>query len=314
MSNVIQIKHGQNNPGAGVLAPYELGIVDGSKELIIGTEGDPSGILVNSAYHANTANTANTATNATNAINATQLGGVPASEYAKKTEIPSAPDLSGYATKSDLNGYATIEKLQSKTDPLIVEKANNATKATNATNATTAEKIYSPGYISARGEDSQKAFTSWTNPSSGVTEYWSNIDLSEQIFINSGISTSPYFTIQRNDSLKGRMVTAIQVEKGGTALISGSIYFNNCDISKQHGVYIYHKKSLASDYNEIASTYFAGVKAGAVSTAPVLIKFSVGDRFYLTGRSEDSTGTCSQGNAATYLNIVFLSSTNAGMS
>lgn len=86
MSNVIQIKHGQNAPDAGTLAPYELGYIEDSSEIVIGTarivdaegnvlsDGKPAGIKVEYAR------------------NAEKLGGVSSGDYALKTDIPDIND------------------------------------------------------------------------------------------------------------------------------------------------------------------------------------------------------------------------------
>ena len=141
MSNVIQIKHGQNTPGAGVLAPYELGYIEDSSEIVIGTartvdaagnviaDGKPAGIKVEHAR------------------NAEKLGGISSGDYALKADIKDTflttggnPNSDSQKSKSfpgnwvnDLNlnyGYTIPNSSFTQTQISIVDENSNTIQIT----------------------------------------------------------------------------------------------------------------------------------------------------------------------------------------
>ena len=154
MSNIIQIKRGNNKPD-GKLAPYELGVqIDDDNKLFIGgalnedsSYGDAQQIKVE------------------NAVNAEKLGGKEASIYAQKSEIigATASEKVQNSVNADKLGNITAEEYVQKANiigenaPSTVWSATNAEKLSDKTLIEILKLVYPIGSIYTSREN--------TNPS-----------------------------------------------------------------------------------------------------------------------------------------------------
>lgn len=308
MSNTIQIRHGLNAPGAGVLAPYELGYRNDTQEIIIGSdpfdnEMDPSvGFITPKVSFAHEAQHAADANFAGQADNANSLGGIPSNKYALKDNYATKEELTNIENPFVVRSAQYAYKSETAANAEIATEAKNASNAKNAetaTKATFADNLFSPGWCQIRGVGTS-SFNVEKNES-----YYANINFDMNFAHNRDKSTTKYFSTYRGN-IDGKFITVLKVEKNGTAIVSGSIYMNECTPNKARGVYIYRKKPSETNYEELHSVQYICAGAGAICTGPVIVQFTQGDLLYFAGKATDNIGYCSGNNAATHLDVIFL--------
>lgn len=181
MGSVIQIKHGQNAPGAGTLAPYELGYIEDSSEIVIGTarivdaegnvlsDGKPAGIKVEHAK------------------NTEKLGGISSGDYALKANIPDVND-----TFLTTGGNPSNDSQKSKSFP-----GNWVNDLHLTYGYIIPEKSFTQAQINIVDENgSTKQITGWKVPKSGF------ILLSASLYIgnNGGKKAGIYIYIRKKGS------------------------------------------------------------------------------------------------------------------
>ena len=313
MSNVIQIKHGQSAPGAGVLKSHELGFVDSDDRLIIGADGECKEIRVGYANWATSAERAESAGSAGSAENAMKLGQKNADEYATVENLTKEeePLVVNEAISALWATSAEIANLAHSAES--AESAESAGMASEAEKANTANLLYSPGYCRAKGAIK----TNFVLKPNG--SYYANISLEGSFIQDDDNKGSTHSGIINKDSncfrivteqIDGQTIKVLKINKTGPAVISGSIYMSGCTSNTARGVYIYRKSAGGSAYNEIHSVQFMGVGSGAICTGPIIEFFNQGDTVYFAGRSEDGQGYCSGDNVATHLDVFFLPAVN----
>lgn len=308
MGNVIQIKHGSHAPEAGALAPYELGYRNDTQEIIIGSDpfdkemDSEAGFIIPKVSFAYEAQHAADANFAGQADNANSLGGIPSNKYALKDNYATKEELTNienpFVVRSAQYAYKT-EIAANAESATNAKSATNAETATNATRATYADNLFSPGWCRMKGLGNS-SFDIEKNGS-----YYANISFDLNFIHNSDKSAANYFSIYPGN-VDGEFISVLKVEKNGTAIVSGSIYMNECTSNKARGVYIYRKKPSESAYEELHSVQYICAGAGAICTGPVIVQFTQGDLLYFAGKATDNIGYCSGNNAATHLDVIFL--------
>ena len=311
MSNIIQIKHGTYLPGDDVLKPYELGFVEGDSRLIIGANGAPKEIKVNSATSAGFSTTAGytaTADYAHGAGNATQLNGKSADKY------------------------ATVEDLTKKVNPLKVTEAEsadyaatagNANQATNAGNAKNADYATDAGKLGNRTasdyalKDSVDQINAdlkiitqnitvlqqtgalltvrGTTDSVGFSNGWAGLNFSS----GNQRPDNSFSYVSDTTNLGG--ATGWKILKSGYVLLSASLYIRTN--GQKAGVYIYIQRGGTN--TETISSWGSLIE-GAIHSGVALRYVQAGDIVYVKARAENASASCNPMHPTSGLMILYV--------